>query len=285
MLLRLEIMLATISTNRSSELAQTNKAYTSRVENSRAQTSRRPKTREMRLVTRVMRPTTRLMSGRRSVRVERQPLEVKKEQDEANSVGDDLNDLLSFQYSDAEESSRRWPEFNPERDMKNPIFLEGILFAPTQIVQKAIKQYGMVNMVSIAIARNNKNRVNAKCKNCDWCFLKASINKKAQSISMKKYIDQYTYGQEMHSSFITHKWQAKTYIEQVRADIKRSANSFAQQLDVDFKATNNKMKLWQVKQYALKLLRSSEEKQYGKLWDYARKLKGTNLCIHNINWF
>lgn len=80
----------------------------------------------------------------------------------------------------------------------------------------------------------------------------------------------------MPKIYITHKWLGETYVEQLRADPKWSVKSFAHQLEIDYRATTNRTKLWRARKHALELIRTSDEKQYAKPWDYAEELKKTN---------
>lgn len=94
--------------------------------------------------------------------------------------------MVSLASSDKESTRTRWLEFNSARDMNNPRFEEEMLFATTSDLKKATKKCGIVNKVIVPI-RNNKDRVNAECTNCNGWLLRASLNKKLNAIQMKQY--------------------------------------------------------------------------------------------------
>lgn len=144
---------------------------------------------------------------RRSTRHEPSPSKDQEHSVEDN-VGEESDGFSSVHSSGEEEEGarRRWFEFNPEVNMRDPKFEECMLFATTDILKKAVKQYAILNKVNVGFVRNNKERVNVECKNCDGWALRASLNKKLNAIYVKQYKNQHTCGKEMPSRYIIRKW-------------------------------------------------------------------------------
>lgn len=188
-----------------------------------------------------------------------------------------LNEMENIHSSDSDEEGRTmWHVFNAERDMKNPKFHHGMLFTNKEVLKQAIRQYGIVNKYNVKVVRDEKDRINAKCLNCEGWMIRASINKKEHALQIKKLKDNHRCAAEIPQKYITYKWLSETYREHLRADPKLSSKSMAHQLEVDFKAKTCRLKLWRAKKHALEKLRRSEAEQYGKLRDYAEELKKTN---------
>lgn len=51
---------------------------------------------------------------------------------------------------------RKFKQFHPEVDMKNPIFIIGMKFADSTILKKAIREYAIINKRKIWIELNRK---------------------------------------------------------------------------------------------------------------------------------
>lgn len=184
--------------------------------------------------------------------------------------------FASLPSNDEEGTLKRWPTFVIERGMMNPRFKNGMLFANTEILKKAIRQYGIVNKVYAKIVRNNKDRLNAKCKNYEGWMLHASLNKKLKVVQIKKFKDNHSCGLELPERYVTYKWLSETYKDHLRTNPNWFSKSFSHQVDVDYKAQSGRTKLWRAKRHDLEILRGSKEKQYAKLWDYTRELQKTN---------
>ncbi|PKI72488.1 hypothetical protein CRG98_007091 [Punica granatum] len=162
---------------------------------------------------------------------------------EAGDGGDESDGFQSIDSGDEGGSASRLLEFRRERDLQDPKFVIGMLFGTTKELKDAVKQYRIVNKVNVVIVRNEKDRVNAKCKNCDGWMLRSTWNKMHNALQIKKYKDKHTCGKEVPDRYITYKWLGETYKTQFRVDPNWYSKSFAHQLDHDSKAKCNRMKL------------------------------------------
>ncbi|PKI41144.1 hypothetical protein CRG98_038461, partial [Punica granatum] len=194
---------------------------------------------------------------------------------EASDHGDESDGFQSVHSDDEDGSRQRLPKFRPERDMKDPKFQRGMLFATMKVLKQAVRHYVILNKVNVVFEKNHKDRVNAKCKNCEW-ILRASLNKKHQAIQIKKFRDEHTCGKEVPTRFVSYRWISKEYHNHITADPTWSHKSFAHQLDHDYKVRCNRVKLWRARRHGLNMLRTSDDEQYAKLRDYAGELTKTN---------
>ncbi|KAJ4760357.1 hypothetical protein LUZ62_070732 [Rhynchospora pubera] len=71
--------------------------------------------------------------------------------------------LLSGGETDGEETSRRYPEFNAEIDMKNPQFEVGMIFSSFEEFKTAIREYAIKQRRNVQFEKNDTMRVKAVC--------------------------------------------------------------------------------------------------------------------------
>ncbi|KAL1549782.1 hypothetical protein AAHA92_17835 [Salvia divinorum] len=149
---------------------------------------------------------------------------------EGEGEGSESDGMVSIHSSD-EEARSRWHVFNAKRDMKDPKFRHGMLFTNKEVLKQAIRQYAIVNKYNVKVVRDEKDRVNANCLNCEGWMIRASTNKKEKAFQIKKFKDNHKCALEIPQRYITYKWLSKTYKEHLRADPKFSSKSLAHQLE------------------------------------------------------
>ncbi|XP_016747054.1 uncharacterized protein [Gossypium hirsutum] len=93
---------------------------------------------------------------------------------DSNSDDDLNNDVDYDKYG-----NKKYPLFNPQTDMRNPILIKGLPFPSRNILKYAIKQYGRINRVVTKLTRNDKLRVKAVCvPSCPWTLWASKLNPK-----------------------------------------------------------------------------------------------------------
>lgn len=88
-----------------------------------------------------------------------------------------------------------------------------MLFSNTKLLKQAIRQYEIIKKACVKLVKNNKDRVHAKCNNCEGWMLHASLNKKLKAIQIKKkkINDNHNCGLEISETYVTYRWLSKTY--------------------------------------------------------------------------
>ena len=93
-----------------------------------------------------------------------------------NEEDSDTPDVEELQLPDQEEKETinfNFHTFRADIDMTNPIFRVGMIFADVTELRKAVDAYSLKNRRPIRKVRNEKNRLEAVCKEgCPW-FSKA----------------------------------------------------------------------------------------------------------------
>ncbi|KAL5567072.1 hypothetical protein UlMin_030236 [Ulmus minor] len=104
--------------------------------------------------------------------------------EESGSDGDDSEELHSSDGSDGEDDSKRkwvrkrYPEFNPKTDMKNPTFKLGMTFDSVDTFRKAVRAHAIKHKRDLKFKVNDKDRVRAVCNSdgCEWIVVNPDWN-------------------------------------------------------------------------------------------------------------
>ena len=93
--------------------------------------------------------------------------------------------------------------FNPEVDLDNPVFKVGMSFSCVQEMRAALNSYSVRNRVKINKPRNERNRIDAKCKDgCPW-MLKASNYSRTGAFVIRAYNGRHTCVKEWQLKALT----------------------------------------------------------------------------------
>ncbi|KAK8694272.1 hypothetical protein V6N13_071826 [Hibiscus sabdariffa] len=110
----------------------------------------------------------------------------------------------------------RYPEFNSDMDMKKPKFVKGLVFPNRIVLNEAIKQYETVNRLEVKLKKNDKQRLQATCKEgCPWKLWTTPLNSKnnmSQTRQIKTMVNSHNCSKAVANRNITTKWMAKYYI-------------------------------------------------------------------------
>ncbi|KAK1589251.1 hypothetical protein Q3G72_031983 [Acer saccharum] len=87
----------------------------------------------------------------------------------------------------------KYHEFNPGRDIGNPIFRIGMVFANADDFRNAIRAHAVKHRRSIKFKKNDKNRIRAVCNDerCKW-FVFGSWLADGKTFKIKSLIDEHT---------------------------------------------------------------------------------------------
>lgn len=166
--------------------------------------------------------------------------------------------------------------FRADIDMNNPIFRVGMIFADIIELRKAVDAYSLKNRRPIQKVRNEKNRLEAVCKQgCPW-FLKAGYDNRSQSILVKHYDGNHTCNRVWELKAFTAPFLAKRYLEHFRDDEKLSLKAFSKIVQREFQLKISRSKMSRARRAALKEIYGEVLEQYNLLWDYGQELRTTN---------
>ncbi|XP_052477826.1 uncharacterized protein LOC128033774 [Gossypium raimondii] len=198
-------------------------------------------------------------------------------EDDFDSNSDDYlnNDVDYDKYG-----NKKYPLFNPQTDMKNPILINGLVFPSRDILKDAIKQYGRINRVETKLTRNDKLRVKAVCvPSCPWTLWASKLNPKDpmdRSWQIKTLVNHHKCGKVMKNKNITSKWMARHYLHKFQVDPNYSLTSLQNDIRVDFGTIVSQTKCMRAKIRALKLVQGNHKAQYANIYDYLLELRRSN---------
>ena len=196
-----------------------------------------------------------------------------------NEEDSDTPDVEELQLPDQEEKETinfNFHTFRADIDMTNPIFRVGMIFADVTELRKAVDAYSLKNRRPIRKVRNEKNRLEAVCKEgCPW-FLKAGYDSRSQSMLVKHYDGKHTCNKVWELKAFTAPFLAKRYLEHFRDDEKLSLKAFTKIVQREFQLKISRCKMSRARRAALKEIYGEVLEQYNLLWDYGQELRTTN---------
>ncbi|KAF7811832.1 putative Mutator transposable element [Senna tora] len=185
---------------------------------------------------------------------------------EAHSEYDDSDELVSLDGSSDNEANKRprFKSFNEVIDFKRPINLEvGLKFTNHQIYQQALKQYCIENGIVFKYKKNENKRITVICqKNCDWRIHAAKTHdEEAFQVKTFKGKD-YNCGWERDNRWVTSKWLADKYVDNVRDTHDWSNTAFKNRVLRDHNVEVSRHQTYRAKRKAKKQVEGSHAEQF-----------------------
>ncbi|KAH7838596.1 hypothetical protein Vadar_028766 [Vaccinium darrowii] len=143
------------------------------------------------------------------------------DEEDGNSVdsSDDNESLVNSSDDEKGKKKVKYPEFNEERDMKNPKLVEGTIFANVNAFRKLLKEFHIRNGCDYKYIKNESKRVTVKCKEpaevgCKW-RLHASRVGHTTNFQIKTITGEHTRGRKYQSRWASVEWLAKNYLDKL----------------------------------------------------------------------
>ncbi|XP_040952768.1 uncharacterized protein [Gossypium hirsutum] len=209
-------------------------------------------------------------------RVDEPEVELSLEDDFDSSSDDDLNNDLDYDKY----GNKKYPLFNPQTDMRNPILIKGLVFPSRDILKDAVKQYERINRVVTKLTRNDKLRVKAVCAlSCPWTLWASKLNPKDPmdgSWQIKTIVNHHKCSKVMKNKNITSKWMARHYLHKFQVDPNYSLTSLQKDIRVDFGIIVYRTKCMRAKIRALELVQGNHKARYANIYDYLLEFRRRN---------
>ncbi|KAK8590295.1 hypothetical protein V6N13_057189 [Hibiscus sabdariffa] len=149
-----------------------------------------------------------------------------------------------------------------------------------QILKEAIKMYGIKNMYSVKLKRNDSKRSQVTCKSgCTWVLWATPINGEDPNTGtwqIRSVHGEHNCLREFLNPNVTSKWLAKKYFNNFFIDPTFSSTSLKQAVHKGWGITVNKSKCVRAKNFALEKLHGNYSERYAKLYAYLAELRGSS---------
>ncbi|KAL5551014.1 hypothetical protein UlMin_001190 [Ulmus minor] len=173
---------------------------------------------------------------------------------ESGSDGDDSEELHSLDGSNGEDDTKRkwvrkrYLEFNPKTDMKNPTFKLGMTFDSADTFRKAVRAHAIKHKRDVKFNVNDKDRVRAVCNSdgCEWIVFVNSTR------LAERYVNQWSVNSD---------WNFSGMAQQVREDV-----------SVDI----SEWQYYRARAAARTMIEGTIKAQYARLWDYCAEVRRSN---------
>ncbi|KAK1389992.1 hypothetical protein POM88_018170 [Heracleum sosnowskyi] len=158
--------------------------------------------------------------------------------------------------------------FNPKTPMKYIEFQPGLLFFSVTVLKHAIIDYAVEHKRDIWFAKNDLQRVQAKCKEtCSW-YLYASKIDVDGTFQVKSYNKDHSCILVNKHSFVRSDWIARKFGSQMRSNPKWKLREIQQHINEVHGLLLSKNQCWLAKKIAMSEIEGEIAKQYKRLYDY-----------------
>ncbi|KAK2978352.1 hypothetical protein RJ640_016454 [Escallonia rubra] len=195
---------------------------------------------------------------------------------------DELRSLPSEEEHEEGGGRVRYPQFRPEKDMKNPEFALGMTFSSREVLKDAIKEYAILNRKEIEFVKNDKCRVRAICigsVQCQWCIL-GSIMQGTTTWQVKTYFKEHDCPSVYYHRRATSKWLSKTYMDRIRSNPGLPMPALRDAAREEFTLGISKTQAYKAKRKAIDQINGSHREQYKRIWEYC--CEGLVPALHDM---
>ncbi|KAL0453314.1 UNVERIFIED_CONTAM: hypothetical protein Slati_1309500 [Sesamum latifolium] len=167
--------------------------------------------------------------------------------------------------------------FNLNLDNDDPQFEVGLCFPDTQTFRDAVRQHSIVNARDVVFTKNDKNKVQVKCKHesCPWYIFASQIHGE-DTMQVKTLKSVHECSRVERVSAANSKWLANKYKDKIRTDPNWPVDSMMSVIQKECKLMFNKFQMYRAKDKVAKMASGSEDKQYGMLWRYDAEIVRSN---------
>lgn len=185
--------------------------------------------------------------------------------------------------SSDDEDDHIFPEFNEEKDMKDPHFELGMLFSSAEVLRLAVRSHAISQRRPVIRQPNMGSKVQFICK--DPCRWKIYANKcqKTDSYQIRTYQGKHTCQLTWEQKQLSADWIATRYMDEIRINPSWECEAFQKKVVNDLGCQVNKSMCYRAKTIALKAINGTHEESFAMLWDYGHELKrvmpSSTVCI------
>ncbi|KAL0352082.1 UNVERIFIED_CONTAM: hypothetical protein Scaly_1596900 [Sesamum calycinum] len=127
---------------------------------------------------------------------------------------------------------------------------------------------------NLAITKNDKRRVYARCKSngCSW-HINALKIKDEMGFQIREYNHVHNCGASFNVKNVRINWLSQRYVEAFRSDPNRSVKGFRQDVIRQIRCNVSRGQAYKTKRRCLQEIQGDGAEQYSRMWDYAGALR------------
>ncbi|KAL0326747.1 UNVERIFIED_CONTAM: hypothetical protein Sangu_1752700 [Sesamum angustifolium] len=196
--------------------------------------------------------------------------------DSDDHTDDDSPDEFDSQKNSDEDNVAKAPVFCPD-DTFDPRFALGMKFSHKKEFRGAVHSHAIMTRRNLAITKNDKRRVYARCKSngCSW-HINALKIKDEMGFQIREYNHVHNCGASFNVKNVRINWLSQRYVEAFRSDPNRSVKGFRQDVIRQIRCNVSRGQAYKTKRRCLQEIQGDGAEQYSRMWDYAGALRNKN---------
>ncbi|XP_031124421.1 uncharacterized protein LOC116027130 isoform X2 [Ipomoea triloba] len=152
----------------------------------------------------------------------------------------------------------------------------GMIFSSNSQFKWVVEVHEAVNNKSIKFTKNDKRRVQAKCRvnHCNWAIF-ASRSNPSCPFTIKSF-GKHTCGAQQKNKTINSRFLSKYYKEEFKDNENWGRREFQKKVKRTFRCNVSKYQSYRARRNAKKSLIGTQSEQFNMLWDYCEELRISN---------
>ncbi|GAA0146306.1 hypothetical protein LIER_06296 [Lithospermum erythrorhizon] len=130
-----------------------------------------------------------------------------------------------------------------------------------------IRAYPVKTNKPLKFIKTDKWRLRVRClvEGCNFSFFCSRIGK-SHNLSIKTMVEEHMCGESIKNKNVSVKWLAKTYVNKIRREPRKTLKSFIGDAFDDYHIEITKSMAWKAIKAAVYLLFGNEKQQFVRLW-------------------
>ncbi|XP_012851465.1 PREDICTED: uncharacterized protein LOC105971162 [Erythranthe guttata] len=194
-----------------------------------------------------------------------------------DAIQSDPEVLSEPNESDEESKGRKFPEFEEENSLKEPLLEVGLVFCNIAAYRKALRQFSVLRGIDLIYDKNETKRVTAQCKNkCGW-RIHASVMGTSTAFQIKSFKGEpHRCPRSFTNKSANSSYLADRYIDTFMETPTLPVDSFKKLVRREVKVYAHRQKLYRAKKKAIEKIQGNVHEQYSRIRHYCYEILKTN---------
>lgn len=193
--------------------------------------------------------------------------------DESSVYANSDDERMCGNSTDDETNINKYPAFNEDVDMANPIFELGLCFKSSGLFRKAVKKHAIMERRPISNVRNYGKKIKYVCEApCQWKIYAAPI-KDTTTYQVRIFNRNHTCMPTFKQKQINSTWIAEHYLNEIRMNPSWPVPNFHKKIVNDLKCDVSRHAVYRAKRKALLKINGTHQIQFEEVWNYGNELQ------------